>query len=92
MRWFEVWFQRFLQVGDSFFFGLALAGDIDFEALRDIPIPLAPDGSSKRSLQGDILSQQEWGRHICCYGASQLILTRDSCHRRGQCASEVQTP
>ena len=58
MRRFEVKLQRFLQVGEGLFFGVAPAGDIDLEALRDIPIPLAPYGSSERSLHGDILSQK----------------------------------
>ena len=43
MRRFEVQFQRFLQVGESLFFGFALAGDIDFQALGDVPFPLAPN-------------------------------------------------
>ena len=32
-REFEVQFQRLFQIFQCFFFGLALAGDVDFEAL-----------------------------------------------------------
>ena len=53
---FEVQFNRFLEVGQSLVLGLALAGDVEFEALRDIPLPLAPNGSGKRSLHGLIVS------------------------------------
>jgi hypothetical protein len=38
----KVQFNRFLEVGKSLFLGLALAGDIEFQALGDIPLPLAP--------------------------------------------------
>ena len=64
MRWFEVKFQRFLQVGESPFFSPALTGDVDLEALRNAPVPFAPNRSGKWLLHGDVLSQQEWGRHI----------------------------
>ena len=57
MRWFEVQFQRFLQVGKSLFLGLALAGDVEFQALGDIPLPLTPNGRSERSLHDLIVSQ-----------------------------------
>jgi hypothetical protein len=32
--WLEAKLQRFLQVGESLFFGLALASDVEFEALE----------------------------------------------------------
>ena len=38
LRRVEVKLQRFLQVSRGVLFGLALAGDIDFEARRDIPL------------------------------------------------------
>ena len=47
LRRFEVKFERFLQVCEGLFFALALAGDIDLKALRDVPRPLRPDGRSK---------------------------------------------
>ena len=55
-RWFEVQLQRFLQVGKSLFFAFTLAGDIDFEALRNVPLSFAPDGRGKRLLHDNILS------------------------------------
>jgi len=58
LRWFEVQFQRFLQVGASFFFGRTLTGDIDLEALGNIPVTFAPNGSGKRSLHDHILAQK----------------------------------
>ena len=69
MRRFEVKFQRFLQVGESLFFGLALAGDIDFEALRDIPFPFAPNSRGERSLHDHILSQDGGVSHAHCGGS-----------------------
>ena len=56
MRRFEVQFNRFLEVGKSLFLGFALAGDVEFEALGDIPLPFAPNGSRKRSLHDLIVS------------------------------------
>ena len=52
----EVKLQGFLQVGKSLFFALTLAGYVDFEALRDIPIPFAPDGCGERPLHETILA------------------------------------
>jgi len=44
VRWFEVELERFLQVGQRFFFGFALACYVDFQALGDVPLPLTPSG------------------------------------------------
>ncbi len=63
MRRFEVKFERFLQIGESLFFGFTLAGNIHFQALRDIPLSLAPDGCGERSLHDHILSHA-MGTHI----------------------------
>jgi hypothetical protein len=57
LRRLEVKFQGFLQIGESLFLGLTLAGDVDFEALRNIPISFAPDCRSKRSFHFHILPQ-----------------------------------
>ena len=57
LRRFEVQFQRFLQVGESFFLGLALAGDVEFQALGNVPLPLTPNGRSEWSLHDLIVSQ-----------------------------------
>lgn len=37
--------------------GLSLARDIEFEALRDVPVPVAPDGRGEWSPNEHILSQ-----------------------------------
>jgi hypothetical protein len=52
-----VQFNRLLEVGKSFLLGLPLAGEVEFQALGDIPLPLTPNGSRKWSLQGLIVSQ-----------------------------------
>ena len=57
MRWFEVQLHRFLQIGQSLRFALALAGDAEFQALGDIPLPLPPNGRSEWSLHDLIVSQ-----------------------------------
>ena len=57
MRRFEVQFNRFLEIGKGLFLGLALAGNVEFEALGDIPPPLAPNGSRKWSLHDLIVSR-----------------------------------
>ena len=48
-RWLEMQFESFFKIGERFFFGRALAGDVDFQTLRDVPIPLAPDGGGEWS-------------------------------------------
>ena len=55
---FEVQFNRFLEVGESLFLGLALAGDVEFQALGDIPLPLTPNGSREWTLHDLIVSQE----------------------------------
>ena len=57
MRRFEVQLNRFLEIGESLFLGVALAGDVELKALGDIPPPLAPNGSRKWSLHDLIVSQ-----------------------------------
>src|SRR5664280_117624 len=57
LRRFEVQFNRFLEIVKSLFLGVALAGDVEFEALGDIPPPLAPNGSRKWSLHELIVSK-----------------------------------
>lgn len=59
MRRLQVKLQRFLQVGQSLFFRFALARDVHFEALRNEPLPLAPDRRGERTLQINSLSHQE---------------------------------
>jgi len=49
--------QRLFQIGQRLLFGCALAGDINFEALRDVPISFAPDGCRKWTFHDCILAQ-----------------------------------
>lgn len=46
----EVELESFAQVGEDFFFGVALAGDVDFEALRDEPGSFTPNGRGEGAL------------------------------------------
>jgi hypothetical protein len=55
---------RFLEVGKSFFLGLALTGDVEFQALGDIPLPLTPNGSRKWSLHDLTVSQARGFRAV----------------------------
>ena len=48
--------QRFFQVGESFFFGFTLAGDVDFETLGDKPVALSPYRCRKWAFHSGILS------------------------------------
>ena len=50
-------FNRLLEVGKGFFLGLALAGDVEFQALGDVPFPLTPNSSREWSLHDLIFSQ-----------------------------------
>jgi hypothetical protein len=59
MRRLEVKLQRLLQIGESFFFGLALTGNIHFQALRDLPLPLTFNCRREWSLHDPILPQGE---------------------------------
>src|SRR6185437_6307012 len=56
LRRLEMKLQCFFQVGESLFFGLALAGDIDAQALGHVPVPLAPNRCSEWPFHGFILS------------------------------------
>ncbi|MBI1790053.1 MAG: hypothetical protein HYR60_21180 [Acidobacteria bacterium] len=47
LRRLEVKLKYFHQVGKSLFFALTLARDIDFEALRNMLVPLATDPRSE---------------------------------------------
>ena len=70
-RRFKVQFQRFLQVAQGFFFAFALTGDIDFETLRDIPVPFTPDSRGEWSLHVHILSQDGEPPHAYFTGSIQ---------------------
>jgi hypothetical protein len=57
VRRLEVELQRFFQIGERFFFGFALAGNIDFKALRDIPVAFAPNRCREWTFHKVILAQ-----------------------------------
>ena len=71
----EVKLQRFLQVSKGLLFGLTLAGDIDFEALRDVPIPFPPDGGGEWSLHDHILSYRRQVRAPREEGRNKLLVS-----------------
>ena len=50
LRRFEVQFKRVSQISQSFRFALALAGDVELQALRDVPLALPPNRRSEWSL------------------------------------------
>lgn len=56
MRWFEVQFQGLLETRQRFVFGSALAGYVDFQALRDVPVTFLPYASRKWTLHTFSLS------------------------------------
>ena len=56
-RSFEVQLQRFLQIGQSLFLGFTLARNVNFPALGDVPLPLAPNSRREWSLHPLIVSQ-----------------------------------
>jgi hypothetical protein len=47
---FKVELQCLFQIGKSFFFTFTLAGNIDFQALRNIPVSFAPHSGRERPL------------------------------------------
>ena len=65
-------FQCFLQIGESFLFGLALAGHIDLQALGDVPLPLTPDCRREWSLHNLIVSHGEGGFGLSLYVAQSF--------------------
>lgn len=73
MRRFEVQFNCLLEIGKCLFLGVALAGDVEFEALGDIPPPLAPDGGRKWSLHDLIVSQ---ARERCTAARVPMVPTQ----------------
>jgi hypothetical protein len=42
-----------------------LAGDVEFQTLRDEPLPLTPDSGRERSLHVLIVSQTRGSRYAC---------------------------
>ena len=66
---FEVELQSFLQVVEGFFFGFASAGDVNFQAVRDVPISFAPNRCSKWPFHDSILAQER-DKHPQCVDAN----------------------
>ena len=56
VRGLEVQLEGFAEILQSLFFGGALAGDIDLQTLRYVPVAFAPDGRSEWSLHANIVS------------------------------------
>lgn len=56
LRFLEVEFEGFPEVGERSCLGFALAGDIHFETLGDVPLSLADDASREHSLHARVLS------------------------------------
>lgn len=59
LRRFEVQFQRLRQIGKSFFLSLALARNVEIQALRNVPLPFTPDCCREWSFHVLILSQRD---------------------------------
>src|ERR1035437_9250171 len=57
LRWFEVELQSLLHIGEGLFLGFTLAGNVEFQALGDVPRPLAPDRRGEWSIHDLIVSQ-----------------------------------
>src|SRR6266852_3188033 len=56
---FKVQCEGFSEILQCFCFRGALAGNIDLQALRYVPVTLTPDSRGKRSLHAIIVSQLE---------------------------------
>ena len=52
----EVKLERFPQVAESFLLGFALAGDVEFKALRDKPVSFLPDRCGEGSFHDFIVA------------------------------------
>jgi len=75
-----VQFQGFLQILEGFFYSLVPAGNVNLEALGDVPFPFAPYGRSKWSLDDEIVSEGD--RAI-----PSISLTKRKEHRLKACAT-----
>jgi hypothetical protein len=76
LRRFKMKFKRFLKVGERLLFGGALAGDIDLEALRYVPVAFSPYSCRERSLHVFILPQTARFRSFT------LVQLRSACRNR----------
>ena len=72
LRSLEVELQCLFQIGQSFFFTFTLAGDIDFQALRNKPVSFAPHGSGEQSLYNPSFSHKRNAFSGC--GLLQIVI------------------
>lgn len=56
LRCLKMELQCLFRIGKSLFFAFPLAGDIELQALRDVPVAFAPYGSGERSFHNHIVS------------------------------------
>ena len=56
-RWLEMKFESLAQIGERFFFGFALTGEIQIQARRDEPVSFTPDRCGERAPHRLILPQ-----------------------------------
>ena len=56
MRRFKVKLEGFSEIFERLVFRGALTGNVDFQALCDVPVALTPDGRGERSLHVIIVS------------------------------------
>jgi len=68
-------FERLLEIGQGFLFRFALAGDVNFEALRDVPIPFAPHGCRKWTFHEFILTKNIVPNQLTMQSAGQKMRT-----------------
>ena len=57
LRRLKVEIERFAEIIECFLFRLALAGNVQFKALSDVPILFLPNGRSEWALHASILAQ-----------------------------------
>ena len=57
-------FESFAQVGEGFFLCLALACDIDFEALGDVPVSFTPNGRGEGAFHAPRIAESTVARFL----------------------------
>lgn len=55
LRWLEMEFEGFLEIGQSLFLGPALAGHIDLKAQGNVPVRFPPNSRRERTCHDSIL-------------------------------------
>lgn len=64
LRRIEVEFEGFFEVGQGLLFGRALAGHVDLETLRDVPVAFTPDGCGERTQHSPIFPYDGMSRRL----------------------------